>query len=64
MEPVSASAVTVGEFFVPGYIQNQTYAVASPGILLFLSRTNINCIVCSEVINVDVIYHLEISKKE
>lgn len=37
------------------------HAVPSPIILVFLSSTSINCIVCSEVINISVIYHLEIS---
>lgn len=31
---------------------------------LHLLRTSINCIVCSEVINISVIYHLEVSEKE
>lgn len=66
MESVMASAVRMGEFFVPSYVQNWPcmYAVASPVILTFLSNTAINCIVCSEVININVIYHLESSKNK
>lgn len=66
MESVTASAVMRGELFVPNYVKNQLYmyAVTSPVILIFLLSTNINCILCSEVININVIYHLEISKNE
>lgn len=66
MESVSASAVAMGEFFAPNYGKNwpYMYAVTSPVILTFLSSTSINCVVCSEVININVIYHLEISKNE
>lgn len=66
MESVTASAVTRGELFAPNYVKNQlyTYAVTSPVILIFLLSTNINCILCSEVININVIYHLENSKNE
>lgn len=62
-ESVMASAFTVGECFAPSYVKNQPYmyAVTSSVILIFLSSTNINCIVCSEVININVIYHLEVS---
>lgn len=53
-----------GEIVVPNYMKNQpdVYAVILLIILTFLVSTAINCVVCIEVINIDVIYHLEISE--
>ena len=51
-------------FVLPNYVKNQpdVYAVILLIILTFLVSTAINCVVCNEVINIDVIYHLEISE--
>lgn len=52
------------EIVVPNYVKNQpdVYAVIFLIILKFLVSTDINYVVCIEVININVIYHLEISK--
>ena len=49
---------------MPNYVKNQpdVYAVILLIILTFSVSTAINCVVCIEVINIDVIYHLEISE--
>ena len=49
---------------MPNHVKNQpdVYAVILLIILTFLVSTAINCVVCIEVINIDVIYHLEISE--
>lgn len=53
-----------GEIVVPNYVKNQpdVYAVILVIILKFLVSTDINCVACIEVININVIYHLEISE--
>lgn len=44
------------------YVKNQpdVYAVILFVILKFLVSTDINCVVCVDMININVIYHLEI----
>lgn len=53
-----------GDVVVPNYVKNQpdVYAVILLIILKFLVSTDINCVECIEVINISVIYHLEISE--
>lgn len=53
-----------GEIVLPNYVKNQPEvdAVTLLIILRFLVSVDINCAVCIEVINIRVIYHLEISE--
>lgn len=56
--------VVSGEIVLPNYVKNQPEvdAVTLLIILRFLVSVDINYVVCIEVINVSVIYHLEISE--
>lgn len=52
------------EIVLPNYVKNQPEvdAVTLLIILRFLVSVDINCAACIEVINIRVIYHLEISE--